>query len=187
VRLVAWAKRFDTTPLEVRLWFPSFGPDDTIGGAAPPITVRPDDAVTISDHDVGTSTTSIADPAKRDAGIEVADRQRVDIGFHSDADSLGSTSTDSSGHFEATVRIPLAAEGAHFIVALAPRTQGGKAAFVYPVQVRAADGAAAGASSADRSGAAKRFPWLRLEALLGTISVILLFVYRVRSATAGSS
>jgi hypothetical protein len=183
-RLAAWAKRFKTTPDEVMSWFGTFTSDDSIGGEAPAVGVHGDDLVTVSDHDVvkGDPATSLVDPAKRDNGVATADGQRVDIALHSTPSSLGSATTDTAGRFSATVRIPSATPaGKHFIVALAPKPNGGRAAFVYPLTVE--DRAAPVPAAVTSPRAAKHFPWLLFEVVLGTVLVVALFVVRVNTAT----
>jgi hypothetical protein len=190
--LQSWAKQLGTTSDEVASWFGTYGADDSIGGRANAVTLHPDDQLTIFDGASGADAGAGDSPPR--VGIRgVADTKTqggdgVDVSMHSDAVPLGSTVTDAGGAFTANVRIPHDASGGHhFVVALAPNTKGGRVAFVYPVDVEAAAAAAPAAdNSAQSTPASKHFPWLALEAILGTLSVVALFVYRVRRATAGA-
>jgi len=185
-------KQLNTTPEEVQSWFGVYGPNDTIGGQAKAITVHPDDEVTVFDGASTAEAQGTGDGSTLRMGIHgVADTRTtggdgVDISMHSDAVPLGSTVTDAGGAFTANVRIPHdTTPGQHFIVALAPNTKHGRVAFIFPVSVEtaAADAAAAADEPTDPTRTASHFPWVLLEILVGSASVIALFVYRVRRAT----
>jgi hypothetical protein len=199
---VATSKKASTTPDEVKSWFgTTFKTNDAVGGVANPITVHPDDEVTVFDGAMandavasatGNTSDGTGDGATLRSGLKgVADSKTtggdtVDVSLHSDPVSLGSAVTDSGGAFSSTVRIPHSTDlGRHFIIALVPNTKNGKTAFVFPVSVEAREQAAAAADSTQPTSGSKRFPWVLVELLVGTASVIALFVVRVRRASAG--
>jgi hypothetical protein len=185
------SKQLDTTSQEVQSWFGVYSTNDTIGGEAKAITVHPDDEVTIFDGATTAEAQGTGDGSTLRMGIHgVADTRTkggdgVDISMHSDAVPLGSTVTDAGGAFTANVRIPHdATAGRHFIVALAPNIKLGRVAFIFPVSVETSAAAAAAAAvvPSDQTRTGSRFPWLLVELIVGSVSVVALFVYRVRRA-----
>jgi hypothetical protein len=187
-KLDSMAKQTSSTADEVASWFGTLGPNDSIGGMAQEITVHPDDEVVVYDgrppaDDGGTAQqTGIA--AITDSTTKAG--EDVDLVLHSTPVTLGTTTTASGGGFSTTVRIPAdTGAGKHDIVALVPNTKQGRTAFVYPVNVEAAAAAAAVGQIVDSAPTqtAKHFPWLLFEFLIGTASVVTLFVIRVRRAS----
>ncbi len=179
-----------TTTEEVQSWFGTYSANDTIGGQARAITVHPDDEVTIFDGATTAEAQGTGGGSTLRMGIHgVADTRTrggdgVDISMHSDAVPLGSTVTDAGGAFTANIRIPHdTTTGRHFIVALAPNIGHGRVAFIFPVSVEAAAAAPAAAGPSEPTQTASHFPWLLLELIVGSVSVVALFVYRVRRAT----
>ena len=188
--LDSWAKQLNTTTEEIQSWFGSYTTKDTIGGQASAITVHPDDQVTIFDGASAAESNSSGSGLRM--GIHgIGDTRTkggdgVDISLHSTAVPIGSTVTDAGGAFTANVQVPHdTAAGRHFIIALAPNTKQGRAAFVFPVSVQATSAAGAAADTpSEPTQAAKRFPWVLIELIVGSVSVIALFIYRVRRAAA---
>jgi hypothetical protein len=172
-RLAAWATRFGTTPDEVKSWFgSSISSNDSIAGEGSGKAVHPDEEMTISDNSAVKDGTPLQDGANR-----------VDLTLHSTAVPLSTATTDTKGVFSATVRIPASTTtGRHFIVALAPNRKGGMAAFVFPLNVSAAPPVFNGAATTP--AATHHTPWLAVEAIIGSIFVIALFVARLRRASA---
>jgi hypothetical protein len=188
-KLDSMAKQTSWSTDEVASWFGTLGPNDSIGGMAQEINVHPDDEVVVYD---GRPPADDGGTAQQTGIAAIADSttkpgQDVDLVLHSDPVPLGTTTTASGGGFSTTVRIPAnTSAGKHVIVALAPNAKQGRTAFVYPVNVETAAAPAAVGQIVDSSPTptAKHFPWLLFEFLVGTASVVTLFVIRVRRAAA---
>jgi len=189
--LEAWARQLNTTPEEIQSWFGDYTAADTIGGQANAISAHPDDQVTIFDGATTSESDGTGTGARRMGihgigGTRTKGGDGVDISMHSTAVPLGSTVTDAGGAFTANVQVPHdTSTGRHFIIALAPNVKGGRAAFVFPVSIEAVAAAAPAADTpSEPAQTGKRFPWVLFELIVGSVSVVALFVYRVRRAAA---
>lgn len=175
-QLAAWAKHFETTPEEVRSWFTPYSSNDTIGGEGSGRTLHAGEDYTISNNG------AIADGAAAAGMMDMREGNSVQVMLHSTPVPLGSTSTTKGGRFTLTAKIPPSTKlGRHFVVALAPNLKQGQVAFVFPINVVAAepvfnDAAVPQASTSDRSST----PWLLIEFVLGTAMIGGLVAYRVR-------
>lgn len=187
-RLAVWAKQFSTTPAEVQSWFGAFTPNDSIAGAARSIVVHPDDQVTVfAGERIGANDASVLRTGIEDLGdVSTKGGDTVEVSLHSTKVPLGTTVTESGGRFSATVRIPPSTQvGRHFIIALAPNTRQGRTAFVYPVTVATRQVAPPVVQNVEpTAGEPSRFPWLLVEAIVGSVLIVALFIARVRRAAA---
>jgi len=175
--LLQWAQHFHTTPDEVKSWFVAAGPNDTIGGEGSGLVVHPGDEMTVSNNG------AVKDGAAAAAYMDFREGATVDISMHSARVPLTTATTDSSGVFTSSVKIPdNASLGNHFIVALTLNTKGGKIAFVFPIKVVTPEpvfNAPAAPTATHHSNRS-----LYIELLAGTALIAGLVVFRVRRAAA---
>lgn len=174
-QLAAWARHFRTTPEEVKSWFDPYTPNDTIGGEGSGKSASQGEEYTISNN------AAVRNGAAKAGSIDPRVGNTVEVSLHSMRVPLGTTTTEANGRFSITVRIPQSTKlGRHFVVALAPNTKGGSAAFVFPVEVTEPqpvfNGAVPQAARSPRSGP----PWLIIEVILGLALVGGLIAARTR-------
>jgi len=177
-QLLQWAQHFHTTPDEVKSWFVAYTPNDTIGGEGSGLVVHPGDQMTI------TNNSAVKDGAAAAGFMDFRAGDSVDISLHSTRVPLASATTDSSGVFTSTVKLPDDTKlGRHFIVALSLNTKQGKIAFVFPINVVTPEpvfNAPAAAPAATHHSSR----WLFVELVLGTAMIGGLVLFRVRRAAA---
>jgi hypothetical protein len=176
-QLQSWAQHFQTTPDEVKSWFVTYETNDTIGGEGSGLVVHPGDEMTVSNKG------AIDDGAAAAGYMDMRAGNGVDISLHSARVPLATATTDDSGVFTSTVKIPSDTKlGRHFVIALSINTKNGKIAYVFPVNVAAPEpvfNAPAAPTSSQRSSA-----WpLVLELVAGTAMVAGLVVFRVRRSS----
>jgi len=177
-QVLQWATHFQTTPDEVKSWFVSSTPNDTIGGEGSGLVVHPGDEMTV------TNDGAVKDGAAAAGFMDFRGGDGVDISLHSARVPLGSATTDSNGVFTSSVKIPDNTKlGRHFIVALSLNTKQGKIAFVFPINVVTPEpvfNAPAAAPTATHHSSR----WLFIELVLGTATIGGLVLFRVRRAAA---
>ena len=174
-QLVQWAQHFNTTPDEVKSWFVSHSPNDTIGGEGSGLVVHPGDEMTVSDNG------AVKDGAAAAGYMDFRAGSTVDISLHSDRVPLTTATTDGSGVFTSSVKIPNDTKlGQHFIVALSLNTKQGKIAFVFPVKVVTPEPVFNAPAAPTATHHSNR--WLYVELALGTAMVGGLVLFRVRRA-----